>query len=104
MARHPSSKLLLGIWDLNETDCKADLRLRLMDCSMSRKQAAQGRKECGVLRRPHPLESRRYGLKFPHCMSVGQLTFYLCIYLCIYRVRLGVATYETFSGKLNSNT
>lgn len=51
MARHPSSKLLLGIWDLNETDCKADLRLRLrlMDCSMSRKQAAQGRKECGVL-------------------------------------------------------
>lgn len=44
MARHPSSRLLLGIWDVKETDCKVDHRLKL-----SRRQAAQGRKPCGTL-------------------------------------------------------
>lgn len=44
MARHPSSKLLWGIWDVKDTDCKVDLRLR-----ESRRQAAWGRKQCGTL-------------------------------------------------------
>lgn len=38
MARHPSSKLLLGIWDVKETDHKVDYRFRL-----SRRQAAPSR-------------------------------------------------------------